>query len=118
MQATNFSRRFFSKRYFKVSYDYVEDAYYKRIPHRENHLKNLEALKAQNQTKLISVPFFPFDGNVMFIETEGDKSYVENCIKNDPYIKNKIVEKFDIQEVEMTAQQRFERISSNFLMRS
>ena len=26
MQATNFSRRFFSKRYFRVSYDYVEDA--------------------------------------------------------------------------------------------
>jgi len=43
-----YGRRAFSKRYFMVTYDYVEDSYYKRskvyfdeylVPHREIHLK-------------------------------------------------------------------------------
>jgi len=38
-------------------------------------------LKSKNQTKLISAPLFPFDGNTMFIETEGDRDFVENFVK-------------------------------------
>ncbi|CDW87115.1 UNKNOWN [Stylonychia lemnae] len=88
------------------------------VPHRENHLKNLDSMKAQNQTKLISVPFFPFDGNTIFIETEGDEQYIEKFVKQDPYIKNNLVNKYEINEFDMTSHKRFDRISTEFLMRS
>jgi hypothetical protein len=68
----------FSKKYFLVEYDYVEDAYYKRIPHREQHLKLVQdQLKQNHQTKVLGAPFFPYDGASMLIETEGDRSHIE-----------------------------------------
>ena len=38
--------RGFAKHYFMVNYVYNEDAYYKRIPHREAHEKELKNLKS------------------------------------------------------------------------
>jgi len=67
---------------------------------------------------VISTPFFPFDGNVMFIETEGDQSTIENFVSNDPYVKNKLVTKYEVKEFEMTSKKRFDRLSGEFLMRS
>lgn len=82
--------RMFSKKYFLIEYDYVEDAYYKRskfyywslrdliVPHREQHLKLVQdQLKQSHQTKVLGAPFFPYDGATMLIETEGDRSHIE-----------------------------------------
>lgn len=54
----------------------------------------------------------------MFIETEGDQQFIENFVKNDPYVKNNLVTKYEVKEFEMTAQKRFDRLSGDFLMRS
>ena len=35
----------YPERYFMVEYSYIQDAYYKRIPVRDEHLEALEKLK-------------------------------------------------------------------------
>ena len=61
---------------------------------------------------------FPYEGSTLFFETEGDKSAIESFVKNDPYVKNNIVTKFEIKEFDMTARKRFDRMAGDFLMRS
>ena len=41
--ATNVGQ--YPERYFMVEYEYIQDAYYKRIPVRDEHLEALEKLK-------------------------------------------------------------------------
>ena len=55
---------------------------------------------------------------MMLVETEGDKTNIEEFVKNDPYVKNKLVSKYEIKEFEIECSKRFERISSEFTYRS
>jgi hypothetical protein len=52
------------------------------VPHREQHLKQVEAFKQQagGQTKVLGAPFFPYDGTAMLVETEGDRQAVEGFV--------------------------------------
>jgi uncharacterized protein YciI len=59
----------------------------------------------------MSSPLFPYEGSTFFIETEGDQSHIEAFAKNDPYVKNKIVEKYSIKEFDITIKKRFDRVS-------
>ena len=43
---------------------------------------------------MLGAPFFPYDGAAMLIETEGDISNIEQFVKDDPYVKNKIVSSY------------------------
>ena len=88
--------RGFAKHYFMVNYTYNEDAYYKRIPHREAHEKELKNLKSQNggTTKILAAPHFPYDANTLIIEcdiprsTDGTEAFeqVQEFVKKDPYV--------------------------------
>ena len=97
---TTSSRRLFSKRYFIVEYTYVEDAYYKRIPHKEQHLKQIETLKSDGKTKVMGAPFYPYDGCALLFETDGDRASIESFVEKDPYVKNKLVTGYAIKEFE------------------
>ena len=91
------------------------------VPHRELHMKSIEKLKSDGQTKVLGAPFFPYDGCAIFIETEGDKKSVESFVESDPYIKNKIVSSYAIKEFDgstVETKRRFERISGDFVYRS
>ena len=57
----------YPERYFMVEYSYVQDAYYKRIPVRDEHLEALEKLKTSAQAKIITAPLFPYSGSIFFI---------------------------------------------------
>ena len=79
-----------------VNYTYNEDAYYKRIPHREAHEKELKNLKSQNggTTKILAAPHFPYDANTLIVEcdiprsTDGTEAFeqVQEFVKKDPYV--------------------------------
>lgn len=128
----NFAKRgFANKKYFMVKYEYVEDAYYRRsklfrwwcciiVPHRETHMKQIDQLKtlAGGQTKVLGAPSFPYDGCTIFVETEGDRTEIEKFVENDPYVKNKIVAKYDIMEFEIETKRRFDRMAADFAYRS
>lgn len=55
---------------------------------------------------------------MMLVETEGDKKNIEEFVKNDPYVKNNLVSKYEIKEFEIESDKKFERISSEFTYRS
>ena len=59
----------FPERFFLVEYSYIENAYYKRIPVRDEHIAALENLKTRAQAKLITAPLFPYTGSVFFISS-------------------------------------------------
>ena len=110
----------FPERFFLVEYAYVEDAYYRRIPVRDEHLQALEKLKTSAQAKLITAPLFPDSGSVFFIasQAEDPHSEVTKFVKDDPYVKADLVESFKIREFAMTDKQtEFERIAAKFLLR-
>ena len=53
-------------------------------------MKQIDLLKqvANNQTRVMGAPSFPYDGTTIFVETEGDKADIEKFVQNDPYVKN------------------------------
>ena len=70
---------------------------------------------------MLGAPFFPYDGAALLIETEGDKSIVEQFVKDDPYVKNKIVAKYEIKEFDgatVQSRKQFDRLASEFMFRS
>ena len=91
------------------------------VPHREQHLKQVEQLNQQHQTKVLGAPYFPYDGCALLIETEGDQKTVESFVQTDPYMKAKLISGYAIKEfagetVEM--KRRFERLATDFTFRS
>lgn len=69
----------------------------------------------------MGAPFFPYDGAAFLIETEADRQHIDSFVKNDPYVKNKIVseyrvKEFDIASVEM--KRRFDSMTRDFSFRS
>jgi uncharacterized protein YciI len=68
--------------------------------------------------KVLGAPFFPYDGCTMMFETESDKDSIEKFVQNDPYVKNKLVTKYEIKEFEIESRRKFDRIAGEFAYRS
>lgn len=118
------ARRNFATRYYIINYQYVEDAFYKRIPMRSEHKKKLDALQTA-ETKVIAAPHFPYDQNTIMVSHEdnnaedGGLSTVQNFVENDPYVKGNIVEKYSIREFKLNGiTTEFDRLSRKFIVRS
>jgi uncharacterized protein YciI len=54
----------------------------------------------------------------MFIEVDADREAIEEFVKNDPYVKNNLVTKYEIKEFDFASRRRFDRMSGDFLYRS
>ena len=78
-------------RHFVVKFDFVEDAYYKRIPHMRLHKMRIELEAKEGKLRFLGAPYFPFEGGVLLLETQQDKEYVERFIEDDPYVKKGII---------------------------
>lgn len=99
-----FSLRSFSmtasdKKTFALTYKYVPDILEKRGPFREAHLKLANDLEAEGVI-LSGGPFLEGTRPVgaLFVFHCPNKSIVENFIKSDPYVQNKLVPSFEIRE--------------------
>ena len=58
-------------------------------------------------------------GSAKHQDDDGGFSMVENFVKNDPYVKNKLVEKYQIREFALKgATSDFDRLSEKFVIRS
>ena len=75
------------------------------VPHRDAHEKQLKALQNTNgqTTKILAGPHFPYDANTLIVECDspnedGGFSDVTSFVEKDPYVTNKIVSSYKIQE--------------------
>jgi len=75
-------------------------------------------LETSAQAKIISAPFFPYDGARFFIMSEAadPEPQVKSFVESDPYVKQGIVDEYKIKEFAMTNHMKdFDRLSLNFL---
>ena len=74
------------------------------VPVRDAHLKALEALKTNAHAKLITAPLFPYSGSVFFLMSQAKDPHAEvtKFVKEDPYVKQNLVEKYRIREFSLT----------------
>lgn len=90
-----------SLNHFLIKYTYVQDAYYRRLPFREKHIKSVNALQSDGDTKVLGSPLFPYEGKMMYIETPKQRDDIESWIQKDPYVVNNIVSKYSLHEYDM-----------------
>jgi uncharacterized protein YciI len=90
---------------------------------RPDHEKQLKTLQTQD-TKIIAAPGFPYDENTIIVEKDttaedGGFKQVEEFVKNDPYVKNKLVTDYTIREFAMKGSlTEFDRLAQKFVIRS
>lgn len=121
------TRRLFSttaktQQYFLVNYEYVQDAYYKRIPHRDAHEAHLQNFINQADAKVVSAPSHPHESATFFIETNAASDptrAVEAFVKADPYVTKGIAHNYSIKPIAITHKTKdWERIAADYLMRA
>jgi uncharacterized protein YciI len=84
--------------YYALIYYYVEDYLTRRTQFREEHLKRANDLHNLGQLILAGVFSDPPYQALLIFKVQ-DKSVIEDFIKNDPYVKNGIVTKWEIKEM-------------------
>ena len=70
---------------------------------------------------MITAPLFPYSGSVFFLMSQAKDPHAEvtKFVKEDPYVKTNLVEKYRIREFSLTDKQSdFDRIAAKFLVRS
>ena len=85
-------------KYYALFYNYVDDYLTRRTQFREEHLKRANDLHKQDQLILAGVFSDPSYQALLIFKVD-DKSVIEDFIKNDPYVNNGIVTKWEIKEM-------------------
>lgn len=82
--------------YYALFYHVVNDYITRRAQYREEHLKL--AMEANRNGELVIAGAFsdPPDGALLVFKAS-DKSIVEDFVKNDPYVKNGLVTRWEIR---------------------
>merc|ERR1712062_232636 len=84
---------------FIVRYHYIPDIHYKRIPYHKEHIEKVETFE-KGGANIIGGSLFPNTGAYLFIQC-AEKGMVEDFIKNDPFVREKLVTMWEIDEIEM-----------------
>ncbi|KAJ0411815.1 hypothetical protein ATCC90586_002968 [Pythium insidiosum] len=84
------------KKYYILRYEYVPDILEKRGPFRAQHLENALALKAEGKIVMGGALAEPAEAIIVFHTSE--KSEIEEFVKKDPYVQNKLVTAHSIRE--------------------
>jgi uncharacterized protein YciI len=83
--------------YFIVFYDYVENVIERRAPYRQAHLSVVKEYVDRGEVVLGGAFANPADGAAIVFRVE-NRSMVEEFVKRDPYVVNKLVTKWRIRE--------------------
>jgi uncharacterized protein YciI len=84
--------------YYALIYHYIDDYMTRRTQFREEHLKRANDLHKRDQLILAGIFSDPPYQALLIFKVE-DKSVIEDFVKNDPYMKNGIVTKWEIKEM-------------------
>jgi uncharacterized protein len=83
--------------YFAIIYHLVDDYMSRRGQFREEHLKLAKELNERGEMILAGAFSDPPDKSLLIFRV-ADKSVIENFVKNDPYVKNGLIAKWEIRE--------------------
>lgn len=82
--------------YYILFCNVVKDYLEKRTPYREDHLKLAAEASERGELVMAGALSDPADKTVLIFKGEST-AVVENFIKNDPYVKNGVVESWEIR---------------------
>lgn len=85
-----------SSKYYSLHYQYVPDILEKRGPHREGHLAAARKQTEAGKLLIAGAVGDPVDGG-LFIFKDVTKQEVEEFVKNDVYVTEKLVNGWTIQ---------------------
>ncbi|GAB9470508.1 hypothetical protein Gpo141_00007752 [Globisporangium polare] len=85
------------KKFYVLQYSYTADILEKRDPFRPEHLALAKALKAEGKVVMAGALLDPVDAAIFIFHT-ADKRDIEEFVKKDPYVKNKLVTTHSIRE--------------------
>ncbi len=82
--------------YFAVLYEVVDDYVARRAPFREEHLKRMREAEDHGEVIMGGAFTDPPDKALLIFRAD-DRSKVEAFVRQDPYIVNGLVKKFEIR---------------------
>jgi uncharacterized protein len=82
--------------YYILFYTTVKDYIEKRVPYRKAHLGYAEEAYKRGELILAGALDNPADSAVLVFKEDSPKA-VEEFVKNDPYVKNGIITKWEIR---------------------
>jgi uncharacterized protein YciI len=82
--------------YFALMYELVDDYLTRRTSFREQHLKLANELKAHGQIVLAGAFADPADKALLIFDAD-DRTVPENFAKNDPYVINGLVKRWEVR---------------------
>jgi len=82
--------------YYLLTYDVVDDYVTRRSQFREEHLRRAHQAHSRGELILGGALAEPADQAVLVFRAP-DPSVVEDFVRNDPYVKNGLVKKWEIR---------------------
>jgi uncharacterized protein YciI len=82
--------------YYALIYHLVDDYLTRRTQFRQEHLKLAKELNQKNELILAGAFSEPPDKALLIFHV-ADKSVIEEFVKNDPYVKNGLIAKWEIR---------------------
>ncbi len=82
--------------YYALMYDLVKDHETRRMPYREEHLQRIRAAHARGEVIMAGAFAEPMD-RALLVFRAPDRAVVEEFVRNDPYVKNGLVPKWEIR---------------------
>jgi uncharacterized protein YciI len=110
-------RRFFATNLsgdmsFMVRYHFVEDVHYKRIPFHKKHIELVESFEKKG-VHVIGGSMFPNDGAILWFQCDS-KDTVEDFIKKDPFVTEKLVKMWEIDEIELESKKNIDQLAKDY----
>jgi len=82
--------------YYALMYDLVKDHETRRMPYRDEHLQRIRAAHARGELIMAGAFADPMD-RALLVFRAPDRAVVEEFVRNDPYVKNGLVPKWEIR---------------------
>jgi uncharacterized protein YciI len=110
-------RRFFAAnllgdKIFMVRYHFVENVHYKRIPFHKKHIDLVESFEKQ-RVNVIGGSMFPNEGAVLWFQCDS-KDTVQDFIKKDPFVVEKLVKMWEVDEVELESKKNVDQLAKDY----
>jgi uncharacterized protein YciI len=83
-------------KYFALTYDAVENYAERRTPFREEHLKLVRDAFGRGEIVMAGALGDPPDGT-LFVFRVSDSTVVESFARNDPYVTNGLITKWNVR---------------------
>jgi uncharacterized protein YciI len=82
--------------YYALLYEVVDDFVSRRAPYREEHLRLVQEANGRGELLMAGALGEPPDGALLIFRAE-DRSVAEEFARNDPYVRNRLVTRWEVR---------------------